>query len=80
VDGIGRDVGIVVLELNVDHDEIVDVIQVVSNLVGCELSGSTVDDKVSAGPASDLVGHMWRHVELPIVPAKLDLLLLAGSQ
>jgi hypothetical protein len=55
VDGIGRDVGIMVLELNVNHDEIVDMFQVVPDLIGCELSRSTVDDKVSAGPASDFV-------------------------
>jgi hypothetical protein len=69
-----------VFELNVDHNEIVDVIQMISNLVCRELSGSTMNDKVPAGPAGDLVGHMWRHMELPVVPAKLELLLLAGLQ
>jgi hypothetical protein len=80
VDGIGRNVGIVIFELDVYYDEVVDVIQVVSNLVGRQFSGSTVDDEISASSTSDLVGHMWRHVELPIVPAKLELVSLAGVQ
>ena len=45
----------------------------ISDLIGREFAGGTADDEISAGSASNLVRHMRRYMELPIVPAKSEL-------
>ena len=73
VNGIGEDIGIAILEIDVDHDKVVYVIQVVTNLVCGELAVSASDNKIAAGSVCDLERHMWRYIELAIIPRECEL-------
>lgn len=79
MNGVGRHVRVIILELYIDHNQVVDMIQMVSDLVGRELPSGSMDDKVSAGSVGDLVGNMWGNVKLSITPAKLKLVMSAKS-
>jgi hypothetical protein len=73
VNGVGRNIGVTVLEVDVDHDEVMDMVQVVPNLILVKFSSSTSHDQVSARSIGNLVRHMGRHMELSVVPAEFEL-------
>jgi hypothetical protein len=77
VNGVGRNVHIAVPEVDVDHDKVVDVIELVADLICSNLACNTSYDKVPRGAAGDFVGHMWWHVKLSVAPTKLKLTWLA---
>jgi hypothetical protein len=73
VNGIGRYEGVSVAKSNVNDDEVVNVVQVVSDLRSSKFSSSTTDDKVASGSIDDLVGYVTGYMELSICPADLEL-------
>lgn len=73
MDRVGRYVDIAVPEPNIDHDEVVDMIQMISNAVCRDPAGDTSNNKIASGTTTDLVRHMWRNMELPIAPTELKL-------
>jgi len=78
VDRVGRDVRIAIFEVDVYHDEVVDVIEMVTDLICSDLAGNASDNKVSRSAAGDLVGHVRWYVELSVAPTEFKLAWLAS--
>jgi hypothetical protein len=79
MDRVGRDVCIAVPEVDVDHDEIVNVIELITDLICSDLACNTSYNKVPRGAACDFIGNVWGYVELSVTPAKLKLPWLVFS-
>jgi hypothetical protein len=79
VNGISRDVRIAVLEVDIDYNQVVDVVQMVSDLICGDLACNVSHNKISRGPAGNLVGDVGWHVELSICPTELELMPLAWN-
>jgi hypothetical protein len=73
VNRVGRDVCIAVSEVYVNHDEVVDVIKLVTDLICGDFACNPSYYQVPRGAASDFVGHMRWHVELSVAPTELKL-------
>jgi len=73
VDRVGRDVRIAISEVDVYHDEVVDVIEMVTDLICSDFACHASDNKVSRSPAGDLVGHVRWYVELSVAPTEFKL-------
>ena len=73
MNGVGRNVRISILEIHVDHDEIVDVVKVISDLLFSDPAGDTAHDEISRCTSGDLVRDVKRNLELTVGPAKLEL-------
>jgi len=73
VDRVSGDVCVPISEIDIDHDEVVDVIQVISDLVCSEFAANTSDYQIARRSASNLVRHMARYVKLTIGPTELEL-------
>ena len=71
MDRICRYVCVSVFEKNVHYDQVVYMVQVVSDLTCGDFSCDPSHDKVPSSPIDDLVGNVWWYVELSIVPAEL---------
>jgi len=73
---VKADVAITVQELNFDHGQIVDMLQVLADLCFGVLGWvEVVQNQVACGTAGDLVCHMTRQNKLSICPADVDLFL-----
>ena len=70
---VGRDEGILVLEVDIDNNQIVNMVQVISYLIGSNLSSDTSDDKISRCSIGDFVGDMWGYMKLSVAPANVEL-------
>jgi hypothetical protein len=77
MDRVGGYVRVTVLEVDVDHNQVVDMVQVVANLVCGELPTNTSNHQVSRRSISDFIGYMARHMKLPISPTKLELVIVS---
>jgi hypothetical protein len=77
VDGIGRYIRIAALEVDIDYNQVVDVIQVVSDLIRGNLSCHASHDEIARRSIGDLVAYMWWYMELPVRPTEFELTLLA---
>jgi hypothetical protein len=73
MDRVGRDIGIAVLEININHNEVVNMIKVVPDLLLRHLAGNASYDKISRRSTGDLVGDMSRYMKVPISPTELEL-------
>lgn len=62
-----------VLKVDIDHNKIVDVVKMVSDLLFGYSAGRTAHDEVSRSTSSNLIRDMGWNVELPISPAKIEL-------
>lgn len=90
VDGVGRDedVSALVVDLDGDDDQIVDMLEIVTDALLVHASVCTTsNDDVSACARSDLISNVIRHVELTIIPldsnalrADVDVLALSVGQ
>lgn len=79
MDRVGGYVCVSITEANVDHDQIVDVVQMISNLRCSELAIDTSNNKVARCPTDDFVGNMARDMELTICPTELELCTVSFS-
>jgi len=73
VNRVGRDVRIAIFEVDIYHDEVVDVIEMVTDLICSDLACNASDNKVSRSAAGDLVGHVRWYVELSVAPTEFKL-------
>ena len=73
MDRVGRDVRIAIFEVDVYHDEVVDVIEMVTDLICSDFACNASDNKVSRSAAGDLVGHVRWYVELSVAPTEFKL-------
>lgn len=73
VDRIGRDERVSIAESNINHDQVVNVIQMVSDLGSGKSSISTADDEVAGGTIRNLVGNVAGNMELAISPTNFEL-------
>ena len=58
MDRVGRYVRIAVSEVDIDHDEIVNVIELITNLICSDFACHTSYDEVPRSAACDFIGHM----------------------
>lgn len=77
--GIERDVGVAVLEGDFDDDEVVDVVEILSNPLSGDVRVNIANDEVPGGPNTYLVCNMSGKDELPVIPSKFDLALLVSN-
>lgn len=74
MDRVCRDERVAALELDVDHDEVVDVVQIIPYALLGEFAVRTADDNVARDSLGDLVRYVAGDMELAFVPADFDLL------
>jgi hypothetical protein len=74
VDRVQTNMAIAANELDLDHDEVVDMVQVLSNNVLGMPAVVPLDHEVTAGALADPVEQVIRKDELAVVPLNLDLL------
>jgi hypothetical protein len=79
VNRVGGDVCVSFTEGDIDHYQIVDVIQMISDLIRREFTANASDYQVACCAAGDLVGNMTRHVELTVRPAELELFEISSD-
>jgi hypothetical protein len=77
MDRVGRDVRVAVLERDTDHNKVVDMVKVISDLLLSDPAGNTSHNEIPRCSTSDLVGDVRWHVELTVGPAKFK---LGGNQ
>lgn len=58
MNGVGRNIGVAILEPDIHHDKVMDVIQMIADLVCGKLSNSASNDDVSSSAVSYLVRNM----------------------
>ena len=58
VDRIRRDIGIVLVERNFNHNEIIDVLQIITNSLLGVLWMAVTNDQISRGTNNNLIGDM----------------------
>jgi hypothetical protein len=73
VDRVCGNVSILTLEDDLDHNEVMDMLQIISNCFLCMSRTTVENDQVSCRSNSYLVGNMTRKDELAIIPTDLDL-------
>lgn len=71
--GIERDVGVAVLKGDFDDDEVVDVVEILSNPLSGDVRVNIANDEVPGGTNTYLICNMTRKDELPVIPSKFDL-------
>lgn len=70
---VGGDVGVLPIEGDLDDNEIVDMLKILTNGFLRMLRVRIVDDQVSSSSNGNLVGDMARKDELTIIPTDLNL-------
>lgn len=70
---VGLDVAATTDEIHLDHDQVVDMLKVVSESSLSEARVAAADHQVACGPCTNLASDMSRQDELAIVPADVDL-------
>jgi hypothetical protein len=73
VHGIRGNVSILPIENDLDHDEIVDVLQIIPDSLLGMFWTAVSDDQVSRSTNANLVCNMRRQNELAIVPSNVNL-------
>lgn len=73
MDGIGRYVGVSQFERNRDDNQVVNMVQVPTDIFLGDVGLYIVDDQVPGCPILDLGADVWREVELAVVPQYLRL-------
>lgn len=68
MDGIRLDVATTAHEVDLDHNQVVYVVQVLTNALFRESRIATAEDEVPRGTNADLAGYMARQDELAIIP------------
>lgn len=75
MDGIERDKRVSVLHCNVDDNEVMDMIKIVTDALCCNVWVYTADDKIASGATNDFTSNMPRKDKLAFVPLYFDLKL-----
>lgn len=78
MDGIRLDVAATAHEVDLDHYQVVYVVQVLTNALFCESRIATAEDEVPRGTNADLAGYMARQDELAIIPPYIDLFAVSA--
>lgn len=73
VNRVQADVAVPARKLNLDDDEVMDVVQVLTDDLLSVAAVVAVQDQVAAGTHGDLVGNMPGKNKLPVIPLDLDL-------
>ena len=60
--------------------QVVDMVEMVTNLLGTDLAHSAADYQIARRPGSDLVRNMARHMKLAVGPSKFQLCTLAQPE
>lgn len=77
VNGICLDVTAAAHEVNSDHYQVVNVVQILTNALFCESRIATTENEVSRGPDANFAGYVTRQDELAIVPSHIDLVAVS---
>lgn len=70
---VGIDMNVLASEIHCYYDEIVDVLQVITNSFFRMPGTSVADDKISGGTNGNLICYMTWKDELPIIPTNFNL-------
>ena len=73
MDGIGRYVGVSQLKRHRDDDQVVNMVQVPTDVFLGDVGLYIVDDQVSGRSILDLGADVWGQVELAVIPQYLRL-------
>jgi hypothetical protein len=79
MDRVGGDVRVTVAKGDIDNDQVVNVVQVISNLGCSEFSAYTSNNEITSSTICDLVCNMIRDMELTISPMELKLYTVRQS-
>lgn len=77
MDRVGRNENVSVPDIDVDYHEIVNMIEVVTDLNRRELACSTTDDEVSSCAACNLARNVLRNVKLSVGPTNFELYVVS---
>jgi hypothetical protein len=75
VDRIGRDVGVAISEVDIDYDQVVNMVQMISNLSRGNFAANAAHNEIARRPIGNLIGNMAWYIELTIGPAAFELWL-----
>ena len=74
---VRRDVSVLAFESNFDHDEVMNMLQVITDSVLGMLWMAVSNDQVSCSTNTNFVGNVWRQNELTLVPSDIDLWIIS---
>jgi hypothetical protein len=77
VNGVGGYVGITVPKNDIDHDQVVNVIQMIFDMGSGYFAGSAPNYNISCCTVENLVGYVARYVKLAISPAECKLYIVS---
>jgi hypothetical protein len=70
---VQRDVRIAVLEFRINDDQVVYVIQILTNNLGGDIIGDVMNSNIPRGAIGNLMSNMMRQNELAVIPSNFDL-------
>lgn len=79
MDRVRLDVAAATHEVDLDHNQVVNVVKVLTNALFRESRIATAEDEVPRGANADLAGYMTRQDELAIIPPYVDLSAVSAT-
>jgi len=73
MDRVCRNAYIFVIESDFDYNQVVNMLQIISDCILGKIGISISNDKISCRSSTNLISHMSRQDELTVIPSDLNL-------